>query len=285
VSRDHGGVRVDRAGLAGIHDLVRELLGELDRVATETGLTWYLAYGTALGAVRDGDLIPWDVDADVWLPRDQYDDLLTRFAPALGASYELLTPETHEDYEYLFPRLAFRGIHHVHVRVDIFPLDPAPRSALAQRAHVRVARVLDRLHFVKRADTAVRIHYSPRKRLVTSALRALTAPLPAAVVRRVFRRLQGLAAGRDTGFLVNSCGAYGTREVVDAAWFAGVERIPVAGRPLPVPVGHDPLLTRLYGDYRTPVSPEQQRRELEAATTSFVEPLRAAGLLPTGESS
>lgn len=265
------------AGLAEVHVLVRRLLAELDRVATEIDLPYVLAYGTLLGAVRGRDLIPWDVDADVWVHHDHADRLVRELAPRLGPDFELLTAETHADYEYLFPRLVIRGIHHVHVRVDLFPLDPAPRSRWARRLYPRVMHTLDRVHFVKRADAGVRLHYSPRKALVARLLRLLALPLPVGVLQRVFRWLQG-RGGRDV--LVNSCGSYGEREVVDAAWFAGTVRLPVADLTLPAPSGYAPLLTQLYRDYMTPVPPAQQRRELEAAMTSFVEPLRAAGHLP-----
>jgi lipopolysaccharide cholinephosphotransferase len=271
---------VDREGLAGVHELVRRLLGELDRVATAHDVPFHLAYGTAIGAARDGDLIPWDVDADVWVRREHYARLVDVLAGALAPEFELLTPETHPDYEYLFPRLVLRGVHHVYVRVDVFPLDPAPRTAAGRTAYLRVMRLLDRAHFVKQADVGIRLHYSPAKRLLAWALRTALLPVPAGLLRRVFRRLQ--AAG-DPAVLVNSCGSYGAREFFDAAWFDGEVRLPVHGVPLPAPVGYDALLTHLYGDWRTPVSPAQQERELAAATSSFVEPLRAAGLLPGPE--
>lgn len=264
------------AGLAEVHVLVRRLLAELDRAATAIGLPYVLAYGTLLGAVRGGDLIPWDVDADVWVHHAQ-SHRLGELAAALGPDYELLTAETHDDYEYLFPRLVLRGIHHVHVRVDLFPLDPAPRSARARRVYPRLMHALDRVHFVKRADPGVRLHYSRRKALVARLLRVVALPLPAGVLQRVFRWLQGRG---DAAVLVNSCGSYGEREVFPARWFASTERLPVADLSLPVPSAYDAALTQLYGTYRTPVPPAQQRRELEAATTSFVEPLRAAGHLP-----
>jgi lipopolysaccharide cholinephosphotransferase len=265
------------AGLAEVHVLVRRLLAELDRVAGEVGMPYFLAYGTLLGAARSGDLIPWDVDADVWVHHDHAATMRRELPARLGSDFELLTAETHADYEYLFPRLVLRGIHHVHVRVDLFPLDPAPRTRAVRRIYPRLMHALDRVHFVKRADTGIRLHYSPGKALLTRLLRLAVAPLPASVLQRFFRWLQGRGR-RDV--LVNSCGSYGEREVVDAAWFARTERMTLGDLSLPVPAGHDALLTQLYGDYRTPVSPEQQRRELAAATTSFVEPLRAAGHLP-----
>lgn len=273
---------MDREGLAGLHSLVLRLLTELDRVAAECDLPYYLAYGTAIGAARDGGLIPWDVDADVWVRREHYARLVGELPAALGPDFELLTPESHPDYEYLFPRLVLRHVHHVYVRVDIFPLDPAPRTALGRSAYSRIVRTLDRAYFVKHADIAVRLHYSPAKRALTAALRAVLLVLPAEAMRRLFRRLQ--AAG-DPSVLVNSCGSYGPREFFDAAWFDAAVGLPVGGLTLPAPVGYDALLTHLYGDWRTPVPTAQQEHEMVAATSSFVEPLRAAGLLPDPEES
>jgi lipopolysaccharide cholinephosphotransferase len=272
-------VEIDRAGVAGIQELVRDLLRELDRVAGLAGVRWFLAYGTALGAIRDGDLIPWDVDADIWLPHDQHQRFLDECVPLLGPDYELLTPETHADYEYLFPRLTRRGIHHVLVRLDIFPLDPAPGRPLTGRLHLRALRLLAQAFFVKRARTDVRLHYSPAKRLLARSLRLLVLPVPGRTMLGLFRRLQHRHAGRGTGVLVNSCGSYGSRELFRSGWFAEAVPRSVGGALLPVPAAYDAVLTQVYGDYRTPVPPARQQEELEHATTTFVAPLREQGLL------
>ena len=270
---------VDTAGVAAIQDKVKELLLELDRVTTQAGVPIFLAYGSAIGAARDGDLIPWDVDADVWLPHEHHQRFLDDAVPLLGADYELLTAETHDDYEYLFPRLVFRSIHHVYVRVDVFPLDPAPRSRWLAAAYVKGMHLLDRLFFVKRARTDVRAHYSPAKRLLTRTLKVLSAPLPTRVLLRTFRRLQS-AGGTRSSLVANSCGSYGAREVFERAWFGETVVTPVFGHPLPLPAAYDAVLTQVYGDYLTPVSEERQHDELVHATATFVEPMRAEGLLP-----
>lgn len=258
--------------LAELQVHVHRLLAELDRVSAGAGIPYFLAYGTALGAVRDGDLIPWDPDADVWVPSEHHPRLVAECARRLGPEFELLTPETHPGYEYLFPRLALRGTHHVLLSLDVFPLDPAPRTATGRRVHRLVTRVLDRAFLVKRGDLSVRVGYSPRKRALTRLLRVLTAPVPARLLLRAFRWLQRRPA---SGLLVNSCGAYGDREVFDATWFSAAEPTPLG----PVPAGHDPLLTQLYGDWRRPPADAARDRELAAAVAEFVVPLRAPGAL------
>jgi lipopolysaccharide cholinephosphotransferase len=255
---------VDLAGVAGIQDLVRRLLVELDRVAARVGVPYYLAYGTAIGAVRDGDLIPWDVDADVWLPHEHQARFVGEAAALLGPEFELLTAETHDDYEYLFPRLVLRSVHHVLVHVDVFPLDPAPRSRRLAAAYVAGMHLLAQVFFVKRARTDVREHYSAGKRLLTRLLRAAA----------------WQARGRpDSPLVANSCGSYGAREVFERSWFGGPTTRSVFGRDLSLPGDTEAVLTQVYGDYRTPVDAGRRHDELVHATATFVRPLREQGVL------
>lgn len=53
-----------------------EILSFFDKLCKEQGFTYYLAYGTLLGAVRHKGFIPWDDDVDVWMPRNDYMKLL-----------------------------------------------------------------------------------------------------------------------------------------------------------------------------------------------------------------
>ncbi len=243
-----GDAAVGLDALREVHVLVRRLLEEFDRVSSAAGTTYFLAYGTALGAVRDGDLIGWDVDADLWLPHTELDRLLTAAVPLLGDDYELLTAETHDDYEYLFPRLVFRGVHHVYLRVDIFPLDPAPRRRLGRLAYLVAMRALAKTLFVQRAQVELRRHYSPRKRLLLQALRALARPVPSKVVIALFRQLQALGSARSRT-LVNSLWLLRQARVLrgglvrrQRAGGPGGSAAPRAVGPQPAP---DPALRRL----------------------------------------
>ncbi|MCR5102755.1 MAG: LicD family protein [Butyrivibrio sp.] len=68
-----------------------ELLRELKRVCDANGLTIILIYGTLLGAVRNGGMIPGDDDIDVALSRADYDKLM-KLQDQFGEKYFMQTP-------------------------------------------------------------------------------------------------------------------------------------------------------------------------------------------------
>ena len=53
-----------------------ELLRFIDYVCKKYGLTYFLTYGTLLGAIRHGGFIPWDDDLDIMMMRKDYNKLI-----------------------------------------------------------------------------------------------------------------------------------------------------------------------------------------------------------------
>jgi hypothetical protein len=47
------------------HEWIAEALLKFKKVMDKNGVTFWLEYGTQLGAVRDGKMIDWDIDGDV----------------------------------------------------------------------------------------------------------------------------------------------------------------------------------------------------------------------------
>ena len=71
--------REEQEYLVQAHRILKILLTEFIRVCNKYDLRYYLICGSLLGAVRHKNLIPWDDDVDVAMPRRDF-DILRRYA-------------------------------------------------------------------------------------------------------------------------------------------------------------------------------------------------------------
>ena len=134
---------MDRLTIDEMKGIELELMDELDRICKEHGISYYLGYGSLLGAVRHGGFIPWDDDMDVIMLRVDYERLMEGFSEWCSVDrYKLIS---YRDGESIFP---FAKIVDTSTKVfenytdkrytngvwvDIFPLDyvdPSDKEAL-----------------------------------------------------------------------------------------------------------------------------------------------------------
>jgi len=94
-----------------IHDIVFNIILEIDRICRKNNIPYALSFGSALGLVEFGGFIPWDDDADIAI--DYFD--LPRFIDALkndlGNDYVFDCFETDSKYNVLIPTMKVRYKH------------------------------------------------------------------------------------------------------------------------------------------------------------------------------
>lgn len=131
--------------LEDIWKVEQEILDEIDRVCTENGLRYSLAYGTLLGAVRHGGFIPWDDDIDIMMPREDYDKLIKIWPVSAREGFILQDDTMHDDYVNNYAKvrrdhttfLQFESernsSYHTGIFVDIFPGDRVAPTGITRK--------------------------------------------------------------------------------------------------------------------------------------------------------
>ena len=113
-----------------------KVLSEIDKVCRKYEIRWFADYGTLLGAVRHGGMIPWDDDMDICMLRKDWLRFFEVAKDELPENYGVLTLQSESEYENIIGRVVnsraidysdshlkeFFGCPYT-VGVDIFPLD------------------------------------------------------------------------------------------------------------------------------------------------------------------
>ena len=67
-----------------MHLYILDMFKALDRACKKYNITYFLSGGSAIGAIRHGGFIPWDDDADIMMPRKDFEKFVKIFSKAKG---------------------------------------------------------------------------------------------------------------------------------------------------------------------------------------------------------
>ena len=74
-------------------EAAHRILQAFDAFAKAHGLTYWIDYGTLLGAARHKGFIPWDDDIDLVMPIEEYQKLIAIFKENPDACPRLIAPQ------------------------------------------------------------------------------------------------------------------------------------------------------------------------------------------------
>lgn len=125
---------------------ILDILVAFDKVCREHNLRYYLWAGTMLGAVRHSGFIPWDDDADVAMPREDYDILIAHAAEWLPQPMEMVSLESDPTFTGTFAKMIdgsttiierkdFKFVGGVYI--DVFPIDGVPANSLVSNIYLK----------------------------------------------------------------------------------------------------------------------------------------------------
>lgn len=115
-----------------------DILKNVAKFCEENKLTYWLAYGTLIGAIRHKGFIPWDDDIDLWMPRKDYNLFIKLYNEKNESSgrYFCVDPVSNLARHSMIKVIDCKTIKiepgvqykdgYLGVDVDVFPLDGQP---------------------------------------------------------------------------------------------------------------------------------------------------------------
>lgn len=129
-----------------------EMMKAFHTICENNNFTYYILYGTLLGAVRHKGFIPWDDDIDVGMPREDYDKLMNLPIENFPSNLMLMTKwYGQEKGSFLYAKLVdikTTLIESVEERqiggvfIDIFPIDGGGNFKIIAFIKLLISRLL-----------------------------------------------------------------------------------------------------------------------------------------------
>lgn len=226
-------------------EAVQKTLSAFHEVCIRNGVTYYLAYGSLLGAIRDNGQIPWDYDIDVWVPFNQAQKLMNALDKDLSQDYHYITRFKDPNYRTYTLKLAPKEYDCEVLHVDVFWLTGAHDDPTTNA----------QMHLLKRKHHNISlIKYCPKKYLGISgkipelmhALRRVKCEVYSrSYMERMFQRIMGKPIEESALWTDNE-----EPKEFPCEWFAEPKRIRITnGMEFCVPSNYEAILKMLYGDY------------------------------------
>lgn len=240
--------------------VLMELWYVFDSICARNHIKYQLYAGSALGAVRHHGIIPWDDDLDVVMLREDYNRFMDIAESELDKNQYFLQREFTEHWPMFFSKLRKNNTAcieryipkdwetHMGIYIDIFPCDNLSDNPIKRKMQFLASKIV----IAKSLDE--------RGYLTDSIVKKIFMQMCRIFPRRAMFRFAVNARNRSTKCVHTFFAAARSyqKNVFPREWFEESILLPFNGAEAPVTKEYHALLTKLYGDYMTPL-PESQR--------------------------
>jgi len=246
-----------------------EIMQQIAAICRRHGLCYFAIGGTALGAVRHQNFIPWDDDIDIGMPRKDYEAFLCIAAKELPKKYYLQHFTTEAASPFYFTKIRKENTRFVEyylkdspirqgIFVDIFPFDNVPDGEFQKKLHFRFCRSIYQVYLCKSLSTAFSTRFEQkdnRKGKIRKVLHFLLKPVPKKWLFHLLDRSVQRYNGRQTAEISH---IVRRRLRVKLDDLHPVRFLPFGDYEMPVPNHFDTYLRAQFGNYDE-LPPEEKR--------------------------
>ena len=239
--------------------VAKNILKKFKYFCEKHNLRYYLSYGTLLGAARHKDIIPWDYDIDVLMPRPDFDKFieLTKDKDMCENIHTFSSRNT-RGYYLWFAKLCDTTTRlqittsnskiPFGMWIDVFPLDAIPDDkdvAARKRAEI--------VELQKKAIYTVRNDIKGKGRIIRF-IKCL--PYKFTDCAKLIEKAHQIAreSNYENAKVVGSFSMFGNaaNEYLDRSYYEETVMLQFGDEKYCCPSRYDEMLTISYGDYMTP---------------------------------
>lgn len=189
-----------------LHKVLVEILDYVVSVCEENNITYFLAYGTLLGAYRHKGFIPWDDDLDIAIPRDDYErfiDILEKKDGIYKIQYDgnekkyyMPFAKVRKDNTIFIESAAQNMFENNGVYIDIFPLDYVKNPS--RFTHKMKSNMLSYLRHILRYSSFPEVYKNKRNCIGHIVEHILAIPIYIFSKKRILKYINKLSKGKST---------------------------------------------------------------------------------------
>ncbi len=243
-------------------------------ICKKNELQFFLRGGSALGAIKYHDFVPWDDDIDIALPRKDYNKLIEVMPFEFADNLLFVSYQNVKNAHCYFPRIVLkdserekkglpknneRGL----VLIDVLPIDGMPDNRISLTIHIikaYILRILASLWTIDAHDT-VSMHGEKKDKL----LKLLYSTKIHHLYKQddIYRKLDKLYSRYPylkTAYSGMLSSDKLKKEIMPSTWWGTGTKAKFRDLEADVPERYDLYLKRLFGDNYADYEPEENKR-------------------------
>lgn len=243
-------------GLEELKVLQLDVLQAIHDFCQANGITYSLACGTALGAVRHHGYIPWDDDIDIYLLRDDYNRLIETYP--IDGRYQLISMERDSNWDRPYAKAYdsktvlieenIKGDKTLGVGMDVYPIDRVPDNEIEWKTFDKRRRHIQRLLQLKQ-QKRFKGEHALYKNLVLFGGKLLLSPFSRKVFAKYIDRFIRQFNNTESPWVFESVQGMIQKNRFHRYVFNETIPVPFEDRQFMLFKDYDEYLSNGYGDY------------------------------------
>lgn len=234
-----------------------EILQAVHIFCEKNKITYFLGYGSLIGAIRHKGYIPWDDDIDIMMLREDYNRFLQLFNGAV-ANLEVFAPELNCEYYAPYANVinrktvliekgtSHRGVE-MGVKIDVFPIDSVPSDFEKYCAYSRKMEKLNDILRYKRRRIRYCVGFKSKCKTICNKI--LYSIISYGKIQKKIMSLVNKENDKKSIYVDLIVFPVYKKKRYERSLLDSTIKVEFEGLLFNAPIGYDSILRSIYGDY------------------------------------